>query len=238
MKEEFDVLNPNKAVSAAVFKYCRDRSVPLPDHISRHAAITERELGEDSEMMVSRLQAQYLLWTVRSLKAKKILEIGCFTGFSALAFAESLKDVEGAKIITLDINPETAKIARKAFKDAGVDHIVSLIVGPAKETLAGLVDEGPFDLVFLDADKEGYVGYYGIIMELGLLRKDGILIADNVLKRSLVVDASEANPHSSDKNACSRVPHLQEFNDLMATDKRVETFLLPVFDGLSLVRVL
>ncbi|RVD88005.1 uncharacterized protein DFL_002205 [Arthrobotrys flagrans] len=218
MKDEIAVLYPNETVSTAVLKYYRERSLPLPDHIGRHADLTEKELGDKSEMMVSRLQAQYLLWTARSLGAKKILEVGCFTGFSALALAEALKDVEGAKIITMDINPETGEIARRAFKDAGVDHFVSLVLGPAEKT--------------------SYVTYFNTIMGLGLLRQDGVLIADNVLKKGLVVDASEVNPNVADAYASSKVPYLQEFNDLLAADKRVETFILPVFDGLALVRVL
>ncbi|KAK6523784.1 hypothetical protein TWF281_001756 [Arthrobotrys megalospora] len=238
MKDEIAVLYPNETVSTAVLRYCREKSIPLPEHIYKHADLTEKELGDKSEMMVSKLQAQYLLWTARSLGAKKILEIGCFTGFSALAFAEALKDTEGAKIVTMDINPETGAIARQAFKDAGVDSFVSLILGPAEETLANLVSEGPFDLVFLDANKEGYVTYFNKVLELGLIRKDGILIADNVLKKGLVADSTDVNPNVADKIAGTRVPYLKEFNDLLASDKRVETFLLPAFDGLALVRVL
>ncbi|KAF3086302.1 hypothetical protein TWF569_004865 [Orbilia oligospora] len=238
MKDEIAVIYPNETVSTAVLKYCRERSLPLPPHIERHAELTEKELGDKSEMMVSRLQAQYLLWTARSLGAKKVLEVGCFTGFSALALAEALKGIDGAKIITMDIDPGTGEIARKAFKDAGVDHFVSLVLGPAEKTLPDLVTEGPFDLVFLDANKDGYVTYYNTILELGLLRKDGVLIADNVLKKGLVVNATEINPSITDEYAMSKVPHVKEFNDLLAADKRVETFLLPVFDGLALVRVL
>ncbi|KAK6352515.1 hypothetical protein TWF730_009339 [Orbilia blumenaviensis] len=238
MKDEIAVIYPNEAISTAVLKYCRERSLPLPDHIHRHAELTEKQLGDKSEMMVSRLQAQYLLWTARSFGAKKILEVGCFTGFSALTFAEALKGVEGAKIVTMDINPETGAIARQAFKTAGVDGFVELVLGPADQTLTDLVPQGPFDLVFLDANKEGYITYFNKILELGLVRKGGILIADNVLKKGLVVDATENNPSFSDSYATSKVPYLKDFNDLVASDKRVETFILPVFDGLALVRVL
>ncbi|KAK6524703.1 hypothetical protein TWF281_011603 [Arthrobotrys megalospora] len=218
MKEEGPVLFPNNAVSVAVYKYCREHSVPLPEHLHRLADFTEENLPEVSEMMVSRLQAQYLLWTARSMGAKKILEIGCFCGFSALAFAEALKDVEGAKIITTDINPKTCEIARKAFRDAGVDNIVTLIEGPAQET--------------------GYPDYFKTILDLNLIRKNGILMADNVLKRGLVADDSDNNPSSGDKTEVWRASKLREFNLLAATDPRVESTILPVFDGLSLVRVL
>ncbi|KAF3932933.1 hypothetical protein ABW20_dc0101292 [Dactylellina cionopaga] len=237
MREEIPVLYPNQVVSSAVFSYCRERSVPLPKHMHDLADLTEKDLSDKSEMMVSRLQAQYLLWTARSLGAKKILEIGCFTGFSALTFAEALKDVEGAKIITTDIEPSTCKIARQAFKDAGVDSFVSLVEGPAEESLEKLQSEGPFDLIFLDANKDGYPQYFKKIMDLKLLRKDGILIADNVLKAGLVAEI-DGNPWKEHESMTSRVPYLQEFNDLIAKDPRVETMLLPVFDGLALVRVL
>ncbi|EPS37724.1 hypothetical protein H072_8532 [Dactylellina haptotyla CBS 200.50] len=237
MKEETNVLFPNETVSVAVFKYCKERSVPLPDHIQKHADLTEKDFADLSEMMVSRLQAQYLIWTARSYGAKKILEIGCFTGFSALTFAEALKDVEGAKIITTDINPETTKVARQAFKDAGIDHFVSLIEGPAQESIENLGGEAPFDMIFLDANKDGYPQYFKTILDLKLLRKGGILIADNVLKRGLVAE-DKSNPGAEDPIAVTRVTPLREFNDLIAKDPRVETFILPVFDGLALVRVL
>ncbi|KAK6346114.1 hypothetical protein TWF730_010445 [Orbilia blumenaviensis] len=238
MKEEGPVIFPNDEVSIAVYKYCKERSVPLPDHLHKLANFTEENLPEVSEMMVSRLQAQYLIWTARSYGAKKILEIGCFCGFSALAFAEALKDVEGAKIVTTDINPKTCEIARNAFRDAGVDNIVTLIEGPAQETLLSLKEEGPFDLVFIDANKEGYPDYFKTLLDLKLIRKNGILIADNVLKRGLVADDSENNPSSGDKTEVWRASKLREFNLLASTDPRVESTILPVFDGLALVRVL
>ncbi|KAK6498746.1 hypothetical protein TWF481_011320 [Arthrobotrys musiformis] len=238
MKDEIAVLYPNETVSMAILKYCREKSVPLPEHINKHAELTEKELGDKSEMMVSRLQAQYLVWTARSFNAKKILEVGCFTGFSALAFAEALKDIDGAKIVTMDINEETGNIARKAFQEAGVDHIVSFILGPAETTLAGLVAEGPFDLVFLDANKDGYLTCFNTILELGLLRQGGILIADNVLKKGLIVNTTDQNPSLSDDYAMGKVPYIKEFNTAIANDPRVETFFLPVFDGLALVRLL
>ncbi|EWC47357.1 hypothetical protein DRE_00325 [Drechslerella stenobrocha 248] len=239
MKEETDVLFPNQDVSAAVLKYCKDHSVALPEHLYKHAALTNEQLADKSEMMVSPLQAQYLIWHAKTLGAKKILEIGCFTGFSALAFAEALKGVEGAKIVTTDIDPETCEVARKAFKDYGVDGLVTLIEGPALESLDKLAADsaGPFDLAFVDADKEGYVNYFNKIMDLKLLRKGGILIGDNVLRKGLVAEI-EKNPAKEDKVAVTRVAPLQAFNKVVAEDPRVETLILPVFDGLVLARVL
>ncbi|KAF3927645.1 hypothetical protein ABW21_db0200958 [Orbilia brochopaga] len=237
MKEQYDVLFPNRETSIAVLKYCKAHSVPLPKHILDHADLTNRDFADLAEMMVSPLQAQYLIWTARSYGAKKILEIGCFTGFSALSFAEALKDVEGAKIVTTDIDPNTCKVARQAFKDAGIDNFVTLVEGPALESLPKLASEGPFDMVFLDADKEGYVDYFNAIMELKLLRKDGILIADNILRKGLVAEEVN-NPYNDSKMALSRIPYLRAFNDVVAKDPRVETLLVPLFDGLALVRVL
>ncbi|KAF3290474.1 hypothetical protein TWF132_006810 [Orbilia oligospora] len=238
MKEEGPVIFPNDAVSYAVYRYCKEHSVPLPEHLFKLAQFTEENLPELSEMMVSRLQAQYLIWTARSIGAKKILEIGCFCGFSALAFAEALKDVEGAKIVTTDVNPKTCEIARNAFRDAGVDNIVTLIEAPAIETLQNLQNDGPFDLVFIDANKDGYPDYFKTLLDLNLIRKNGILIADNVLKRGLVADDSDNNPSSGDKDEVWRASKLREFNSLAAKDPRVETLILPVFDGLTLSRVL
>ncbi|KAF3319454.1 hypothetical protein TWF173_000082 [Orbilia oligospora] len=238
MKDEGPVIFPNDAVSYAVYRYCKEHSVPLPEHLFKLAQFTEENLPELSEMMVSGLQAQYLIWTARSIGAKKILEIGCFCGFSALAFAEALKDVEGAKIITTDVNPKTCEIARNAFRDAGVDNIVTLVEAPAIETLQNLQNDGPFDLVFIDANKDGYPDYFKTLLDLNLIRKNGILIADNVLKRGLVADDSDNNPSSGDKDEVWRASKLREFNGLAAKDPRVETLILPVFDGLTLSRVL
>ncbi|KAF3930392.1 hypothetical protein AA313_de0205630 [Arthrobotrys entomopaga] len=237
MKDQANVLYPNEAVAASVLQYCRDRSVPLPQHLYDHAALTNRDFAENSEMMVSALQAQYLIWTARSYGVKKILEIGCFTGFSALAFAESLKGVEGAKIITTDINPETTKVARQAFKDAGVGNFVSVIEGPALESIKNLGAEAPFDMVFLDADKEGYTDYFNTILDHKLLRKGGILIADNALRRGLVAN-TEDHPQGGAPGVVERLEGLRHFNDVAAKDPRVETFLMPIFDGLMLARVL
>ncbi|KAF3935257.1 hypothetical protein ABW19_dt0203475 [Dactylella cylindrospora] len=237
MIEEKAVIFPNEEVSIAVNRYCRERSVPLPEHLHAHADFTEKNTVMP-DMMISRLQAQYLIWTARTLGAKKILEIGCFTGFSALALAEAVKGIEGAKIITTDINPETCAIARKVFAETGTDSIITLLEGPAQESIENLGPEGPFDLVFLDANKEGYPQYFKTLMDLKLIRQGGVLIADNVIKRGLVADDSERNPERKDEMALTRVPYLREFNDLVASDPRVEAMILPVFDGLALVRVL
>ncbi|KAK6331857.1 hypothetical protein TWF718_002397 [Orbilia javanica] len=237
MKDEGPVIFPNEIVSFAVYRYCKEHSVPLPDHLVKLAYFTQGHLPDLSEMMVSPLQAQYFIWLAKTLQAKRILEIGCFCGFSALAFAEALKDVEGAKIITTDIDPKTCQIAREAFASAGVEDIVTLIEAPAIETLPKIQHEGPFDLVFIDADKQSYPNYFSTLLDLGLIRKGGVLIADNILKRGLVADI-ENNPAAADKDELERAPPLKMYNTLAAGDPRVEVVILPVFDGLSFARVL
>jgi caffeoyl-CoA O-methyltransferase len=150
---------------------------------------------------------------------RRVVEIGTFTGWSSIAMASSLPP--GATLVTCDVNEETSAIARRYAEEAGVADRIEYRLGPAVETLATL--DGPFDLVFIDADKDGYVDYYEAV--LPKLADDGVILADNTLATGDVIE-----PNTPTAIAISR------FNDHVRADERVECVLLTIRDGITLIR--
>ena len=148
-----------------------------------------------------------------------VLEIGTYLGYSALCFAEGLAD--GGKVITLDVNEETNKVARSFVEKSGYAEQIDFRLGPATEIIPTL-DES-FDIVFIDADKPNYSNYYDLVFDK--LRPGGFIIADNVLWSGKVLDPDD------DENAKA----LAEFNQMVLADDRVENVLLPIRDGLMVV---
>ncbi|WP_315807879.1 class I SAM-dependent methyltransferase [Pseudomonas sp. C9-3] len=171
-------------------------------------------------------QGQFLALLVGLTGAKRILEIGTFTGYSALCMAEALP--EGGHILCCDLPGEYNDIARSYWHDAGVDSRIELRLGPALATLEALVagdQHGAFDLVFIDADKANYLTY--LEHALALLRVGGLAVFDNVLWSGRVL---EANPESADTRA------IQQLNLALKLDERVDYSLVPIGDGMSLCR--
>ena len=154
---------------------------------------------------------------VRLLRAKRILELGTFTGYSSLLIAEGLPD--DGKLITCDIDTETTKIAKKYWSRSPHGKKIELKLGPALETLKTI--EGLFDLVFIDADKMNYINYWELC--LPKIRRGGLLVIDNVLWSGSVL-----NPEDETERA------IDEFNKHVCTDKRVEVVMLPIRDGVTL----
>jgi caffeoyl-CoA O-methyltransferase len=171
------------------------------------------------QMLTGPIEGQFLKMMVMVTQAKSVLEIGTFTGYATLSMAEGL--VEGGKVVTLDINPECLALARKYFAKSEYGKKIEAIEGPALSSLAKL--DGPFDLVFIDADKTNYLNYYEAV--LPKLRKGGIILVDNVLWSGAVLD-----PKTEDDLAIST------FNDRVADDKRVDKVLLTVRDGVYFIR--
>src|SRR5205085_7394901 len=134
------------------------------------------------QMMVGRLEGQFLAFLVRSTGARRVLELGTFTGYSSISMAHALP--EGGRIVTCDVNEETTAIARRYAEEAGVVDRIDYRLGPAIETIKGL--DGPFDLIFIDADKTNYVNYYEAT--LPLLAEGGAIVIDNALSNGDVVD--------------------------------------------------
>jgi len=173
----------------------------------------------DPQMLVGALEGALLRFIVGISAARRILEIGTFTGYSALTMAEALpKDGE---IITCDINEDTMKLAQTYFDRSPHGKKITIRLGPALNTMATI--RGPFDLIFIDADKENYVAYYEASLEL--LRVGGLLVADNVLWSGKVLAPVEETDHA-----------LVAFNERVQQDERVENVLLTVRDGVMLVR--
>jgi caffeoyl-CoA O-methyltransferase len=171
-------------------------------------------------MMVGPLEGQFLGWLVRISQSRNVLEIGTFTGYSSISMALALPD--GGRITSLDVNEETTAVARRYAAEAGVADRIDYRVGPALDTLAEL--DGPWDLVFIDADKPNYVNYYEEV--LPKLAGGGFIVADNVLWSGRVVE-----PDPDDNTQA-----IKGFNDHVAGDDRVEQLMLSVRDGMTLIR--
>jgi caffeoyl-CoA O-methyltransferase len=170
-----------------------------------------------AHMQVGRLEGTFLQMLVRMTQARRVLEIGTFTGYSALMMAEGLPD--NGELITCDVDPTATSMAREFFARSPHGRKISLRMGPALETLKGL--RGPFDLVFIDADKQNYSAYYDAV--LPLLRTGGLLVADNTLWSGRVLEPKEPNDHA-----------IVAFNAKVAADPRVQKALLTVRDGMTL----
>jgi caffeoyl-CoA O-methyltransferase len=168
-------------------------------------------------MMVGAVEGAFLNFLVYLTRAERVLEVGTFTGWSSIAMARALPP--GGSLVTCDVNEETTAVARRYAEEAGVADRIDFRVGPGLETLATL--DGPFDLGFIDADKEGYVGYYEAI--LPKLGPGGLLAADNTLFGS-------GGPNEEITQAIS------SFNEHVLHDERVEAVLLPLRDGITLIR--
>lgn len=172
-------------------------------------------------MMVGTLEGRFLSALVAMARPRSVLEIGTFTGYSALSMAETLPPQ--GRIVTCDISEEHVAIARRHIEASPYADRIEIRVGPAIDTIATL--PGPFDLVFIDADKTGYLAYFEAV--LPKLSPDGVIAVDNVLWSGRPLDPAEDD---DDTRA------IREFNDRLAADDRVDVVMLTVRDGVSLVR--
>ncbi len=173
-------------------------------------------------MMVGRQEGRFLEMLVYALQATSVLEIGTFTGYSAIAMAAGL--AKGGSIISLEVDPHHAKVARGNIAAAGYESYISVVEGPALRSLDEL--QGPFDLVFIDADKASYDAYYEAV--LPKLSAHGLIVVDNTLQSGGVL-ASEKHPHEN-------AEALRAFNDKVVNDPRVVCVLTTVRDGVTLIR--
>ena len=180
-----------------------------------------REKTEYPEMMVGDVEGRFLEFLVRATGARRVLELGTFTGYSSISMALALPP--GGRVITCDVNEETTAVARRYAEEAGVADRIDFRLGPALDTIAKL--DGPFDLVFIDADKPNYVNYYEAT--LPLLADEGVLIVDNTLWSGRVADPNETDDSTE---------AIRALNDRVRDDARVENVLLTVRDGMNLIR--
>jgi caffeoyl-CoA O-methyltransferase len=207
-------------VNEDIEAYAAAHTTPEHPLLSEVAANT-RALQEDHGMMVGLLEGRFLETLVWLSGARRILEIGCFTGYSALSMAAALPP--GGTITTCEVDPERAAMARRHFDASPWADRIDLIVGPALDSLTLLM--GPFDLVFIDADKVNYARYYEAV--LPLLADRGLIVADNVLWSGQVIDTSD---QSDATNA------IRAFNDMVVNDPRVTCVMATVRDGVMLIR--
>ena len=179
-------------------------------------------LGAIKKMQISKSQCHFLHLIIKISKIKNVLEIGTFTGLSALSITLALPD--NGKLVTLDNNEKTNKIALNFFKKAKQDHKVETITKPALESLEELKNS-KFDMIFIDADKMNYKEYYE--KSLKLMDKGGLIIVDNVLWHGDVADETNLDKFTI---------NIREFNDYVAHDKRVEQIIMPLGDGMTVCR--
>ncbi len=199
--------------------YSAAHSTPVPPLLEELVAVTKEKMGARAMMLSGQLEGTLLQMLAASLGARRILEIGTFTGFSALMMAAALP--EDGELITCDIDPEAIAVARSYFQRSEQGGKIQVREGPALDTMKTL--QGPFDLVFIDADKTNYIAYYEAA--LPLLSPSGVIAVDNVLWSGHVLEPKEESGRA-----------IVAFNDHVSKDDRVTQVILTVRDGVMLIR--
>lgn len=180
----------------------------------------------EQEMLSGHIEGQTLKFLVHLIQAKRVLEIGMFTGYSALAMAEALPD--DGEVVACEVDAYVAKFAQQCFSESPSGHKISVKVAPALSTLKQLAAANEtFDLVFIDADKAGYVNYVNILLDANLLAPDGLICVDNTLM--------QGQPYLSGESTANGIA-IATFNQTIVDDPRLEQVLLPLRDGLTLIR--
>ena len=219
----FNKVMDDLTITDALWEYMRRVTLREPELLRRLRE--ETAAYPNSSFQISAEQGQFMTLLMHLIGARRTIEIGVYTGYSALAVALALP--EDGRIIACDINPEWTSVARRYWREAGVDHKIDLRLAPALVTLDHLIESGlgnQFDFVFIDADKTNYANYYE--RALVLLRRGGLIGVDNVLWYGRVIDAAFDDP---DTRA------IRAFNAQLKNDDRVWLSMLPVRDGLTLV---
>lgn len=211
-----DITNPE------LEEYAVEHTSPEPALLVELAQAT-RDFSTAHGMMVGRLEGRFLKTLVAAVGAQRVLEIGTFTGYSALSMAEALPT--SGRLITCELSEDHAEMARRFIARSAYADMIEVRVGPALQTVRSL--EGPFDFVFIDADKPSYLDYYEAA--LPLLAPAGLIAVDNVFQASRVLDPDTDNP-----NAVA----MRRFNDHVSADERVECVMVPIRDGVTLIRLI
>jgi len=207
----------SKFIQNEVEQFAHDHTTPESEIFRRLRDETYKEM-DCPQMQVGRLEGQFLKMLVRLTGARRILEIGMFTGYSGLMMAEGLPD--DGRLITCDVNPKAQAVASRYFAESPHGHKIEVRMGPALDTIRSL--QGPFDMVFIDADKGNYSNYYDAVMPV--LKPGGLIAVDNVLWSGRVVD-----PKDDETRA------IVAFNDKVQADPRVDNVCLTVRDGVMLI---
>jgi caffeoyl-CoA O-methyltransferase len=194
-----------------------------PDDIQRDLIAETDALGRVASMQIAPEQGTFMTLVTRLLHARFAVEVGTFTGYSSLCIARGL--AEGGRLLCCDISEQWTAVARRYWERAGVADRIDLRLAPALDTLRALPREPMVDLAFIDADKAGYIAYWGQLV--ARLRPGGVLLVDNVLWSGRVAD-----PYNDDEDT----RHIRAFNDHAAADPRVDLVILPIADGLTFAR--
>ena len=200
--------------------YAEAHTTPPSELLAELAAET-RETMSSAQMLTGTVEGRFLEQLVFGLQAKRVLELGTFTGWSSIAMASALPP--DGTIVTCDVDPEAHEIARRYAEEAGVTDRIDYRLGPGIETMRSL--DGPFDLVFIDADKTNYANYYDAV--LPKLAPDGIIAADNTLWSGQVLDANDKSENTE---------AIRAFNEKVRDDPRVVCVQLTIRDGVTLIR--
>ena len=216
-------MGKNLEITKKLEKYINNFSLKL-NPIQQEIIDYNNTLGDVKRMQVATSQCHFLHLIIKTSNTRNVLEIGTFTGLSALSIALALP--ENGKLIALDKNEETNKIAVSFFKKANLNNKIQTIVKPALDSLEELKNS-KFDMVFIDADKMNYKEYYE--RSLKLLDKGGLIIVDNVLWHGEVADEDNLDKYTI---------NIRDFNTYVADDKRVEQIIVPLGDGMTVCRVL
>jgi caffeoyl-CoA O-methyltransferase len=210
-------------LSEELHTYLVAHGTPPDEVLTELAEDTARRFPDQQSMQIAAEQGAFLHLLVQVVGARRAVEVGTFTGYSAICIARAL--APGGRLLCCDVSEEWTAVARRYWQQAGVADRIDLRLGDARQTLAALPADEPIDFAFIDADKTGYATYYEQL--LTRLAPDGVICVDNVLWSGRVVDEAADD---TDTRA------IRAFNDLVAADERVEAVMLPVADGLTLIR--
>ncbi|MFI0786676.1 O-methyltransferase [Streptomyces lydicus] len=209
-------------ITPELYDYVLAHNPPLSDEQRSLVELTHRKFPESAGMQSAEEQGPLLAFLVRLIGARRVVEVGTFTGYSALSMAQALP--EDGTLIACDISEEWTAYGREAWARAGVADRIDLRIAPALETLRAMPAEPHLDLAYLDADKDGYIGYWEELVPR--MRPGGLIVVDNVLFHGEVTDPA----------ATGSARAIRAFNDHVAADRRMEAVLLTVADGLTLAR--
>ncbi|GHH70559.1 O-methyltransferase [Streptosporangium violaceochromogenes] len=207
----------------AVGQYLFAHTTPPDDLLDALTLETREVAGDRAGMQISPDQGRFLTMITQLCRAEHVVEVGTFTGYSSICLARGLGP--GGRLVCFDVQEKWTAIARRYWEKAALTDRVELRIGPAADRLRELPADRPVDLAFIDADKGGYAVYYEILMSL--LAPGGLILADNTLWSGRVADPTV-------DDAGTRA--LREFNDLVMADDRVTSVMLPIADGLTMIR--
>ncbi len=216
-----------------IHEYVRFHSLRESDVLARLRRETEKD--SSSIMQIPAEQGQFMALLVQLIGAKRTIEIGVYTGYSALCVSQAMPS--DSYTVACDVNEEWTTIAKRYWKEAGVDHKIDLRIAPASETLQQLIDEGQsesYDFVFIDADKHRYDEYYEL--SLKLLKRGGLIAIDNVLLFGSVIDSNLLDESLRGSLTENSIQAIRDLNLKIKSDHRVDISMLKIADGITLAR--